>query len=173
MRSTERVALPPFQALVDAYWRDVLRLAAAMAGPVEADDVAQQAWLRAWTSYEDLRSARNLRGWLLTITARCAMDSHRKRSRAPIPTAVLPEVPQRPAPQDFDEPDPELWKAVRALPERQRTAIGLRYVVDLDHPAIARALDTTPAATRRLVSDGLATLRARIAAPTDEGESDA
>lgn len=169
MRSTEGVALPPFQALVDAYWRDVMRLAAALAGPGEADDVAQQAWLRAWKSYAGLRSARNLRGWLLTITARCAMDGHRRRSRAPIPTAVLPESGHQP----HEEPDPELWKAVRELPERQRIAIGLRYVVDLDHAAIARTLGTTPAATRRLVSDGLATLRARIASSTDDGENHA
>ena len=36
----------------------------------------------------------------------------------------------------------------------------LRYVTDLDHAAVAQALGTTPAATRRLVSDALATLRA-------------
>ncbi|HZC27640.1 MAG TPA: sigma-70 family RNA polymerase sigma factor [Actinopolymorphaceae bacterium] len=166
MRSTDGVALPAFQSLVDAHARDVSRLAAALAGPSDADDVAQQAWLQAWTAYPQLRTSRNLKSWLLTITARCATDRHRNRSRAPAPTDPLPDV----AVSGPTEPDPALWSAVRRLPERQRLAIVLRYVADLDHASIARALDTTTAATRRLVSDALATLRTE---PTvTEGEFD-
>jgi RNA polymerase sigma factor (sigma-70 family) len=173
MRSTERVALPAFQTLVDAHARDVTRLATALAGTSDGDDVAQQAWLQAWTAYPRLRSSRNLRSWLLTITARCATDRYRQRGRAPVPTDPLPEVPvTRPA-----EPDPELWAAVRNLPKRQRLAVALRYVADLDHAAIARTLGTTPAASRRLVSDALAALRTdalKDAEPAmKEGASDA
>ena len=73
------MTLPPFQLLVDAHWRDVARLAHALAGPVDGDDVAQQAWTQALAAYPSLRSAANLRGWLLTITSRCAMDAHRGR----------------------------------------------------------------------------------------------
>ncbi len=60
------------------------------------------------------------------------------------------------------EHDPSLWAAVRSLPERQRVAVALRYVLDLDHAQIAQILDTTSAASRRLVSDGLATLRKEV-----------
>lgn len=166
MRSTDGVALPAFQSLVDAHARDVTRLAAALAGPADADDVAQQAWLQAWTAYPQLRTSRNLKSWLLTITARCATDRHRSRIRAPAPTDALPE----PGVAGPTEPDPELWAAVRRLPERQRLAIVLRYVADLDHASIARTLDTTTAATRRLVSDALVNLRAE---PTvRQGERD-
>ncbi|GMA86945.1 hypothetical protein GCM10025868_21950 [Angustibacter aerolatus] len=56
---------------------------------------------------------------------------------------------------------------MRALPDRQRTAVVLRYVGDLDHAGVAAALGTTPAATRRLVSDALATLRAARASAPD------
>ncbi|MEO7070736.1 MAG: sigma-70 family RNA polymerase sigma factor, partial [Nostocoides sp.] len=73
------VNLPPFQRLVDDHWRDVARLAHALAGPVDGDDVAQQAWVQALAAYPSLRSATNLRSWLLTITHRCAMDVHRRR----------------------------------------------------------------------------------------------
>src|SRR6478752_6311673 len=79
------VTLPPFQHLVDAHWRDVARLAHALAGPVDGDDVAQQAWTQALAAYPALGSNRNLRGWLLTITHRCAMDAHRGRARRPVP----------------------------------------------------------------------------------------
>src|SRR5690242_4549302 len=84
-RST-RVNLPPFQRLVDDHWRDVARLARALAGPVDGDDVAQQAWTQAYAAYPSLTSARNLRSWLLTITHRCAMDLHRARGRRAEPT---------------------------------------------------------------------------------------
>ena len=48
---------------------------------------------------------------------------------------------------------------VADLPERQREAVVLKYVGDLDHRAVAAALGTTPAMSRRLVSDALAALR--------------
>jgi DNA-directed RNA polymerase specialized sigma24 family protein len=72
---------------------------------------------------------------------------------------------------DVTDPGDPLWAAVRALPERQRTAVALRYVADLDHPQVARALGTTPAASRRLVSDALATLRLATP-PTDTEPTD-
>jgi RNA polymerase sigma factor (sigma-70 family) len=150
------VVLPPFQTLVDAHWRDVARVAAALAGPDDAEDAAQRAWVSALRAYPSLTSARNLRGWLLTIAANAAMDGHRSRARRPVPVA---ELPDRPAPAGPDLPDAGLWAAVRDLPERQRTAVALKYVADLEHTEIARALGTTPAASRRLVSDALATLR--------------
>jgi RNA polymerase sigma factor (sigma-70 family) len=153
------VTLPPFQYLVDEHWRDVARLARALAGPADGDDVAQQAWTQALAAYSRLGSARNLRSWLLTITARCATDAHRARGRRPIPSDALPDRPGGDLHNDAQLNDGAVWQAVRALPERQRTAVVLRYVADLDHRAVAQTLGTTPAATRRLVSDALASLR--------------
>lgn len=155
------MVLPPFQTLVDAHWRDVARLAAALAGPVDGADVAQQAWAQAFAAYPGLPDARNLRGWLLTITSRAATDSHRARSRRPVP---VPELPDRAA-VVVGAHDPELWDAVALLPERQRTAVALHYVLDLPHAEVARSLGTTPAASRRLVSDALATLRRSVPLP--------
>lgn len=152
------MTLPPFQSLVDAHWRDVGRLAHALSGPNLGDDVAQQAWTQALAAYPRVTSARNLRGWLLTITHRCAMDAHRsaRRSVAHEDPASLASAPVLAGPS---APDDGLWSRVRALPERQREAVVLKYVADLDHRAVAAALGTTPAMSRRLVSDALATLR--------------
>jgi RNA polymerase sigma factor (sigma-70 family) len=155
------VTLPAFQTLVDAHWRDVARLAHALAGPLDGDDVAQQAWLQALAAYPRLQSNRNLRSWLLTITHRCAMDAHRARGRRAVPSddvAALGGGGQVAGPET-GLPDTDLWKRVADLPERQRQAVVLKYVADLDHPAIAQALETTPTMSRRLVSDGLAALR--------------
>jgi len=157
------VPLPPFQRLVDEHWRDVARLARALAGPVDGDDVAQQAWTQAYAAYPSLRSAANLRGWLLTITHRCAMDVHRSRNRRPVPTdddAVLDRRTRAAPGPDEQLPDVALWARVAALPERQREAVVLKYVADLDHPTIADLLGTSPTMSRRLVSDGLKSLRA-------------
>lgn len=161
------MTLPPFQQLVDAHWRDVARLAHALAGPVDGDDVAQQAWIQALAAYPRLRSASNLRGWLLTITSRCAMDVHRSRGRRAVPApdiAMIGEASGRALVRgpEKDRPDESLWSHVADLPERQRHAVVLKYVVDLDHPGIAAALGTTPTMSRRLVSDGLAALRLAI-----------
>lgn len=164
------VKLPPFQNLVDAYWPDVARLSHALAGPGQGDDVAQQAWAQALSAYPALRDAKNLRSWLLTITARCATDSFRRRGRE-FPVASPAEVadPPDPAADPAEVPTrPELWAAVRCLPERQRTAVALRYIADLDHAQVAEALGTTPAATRRLVSDALRTLRERTEEESDQ-----
>lgn len=158
------VHLPPFQQLVDAHWRDVARLARSLAGPGEGDDVAQQAWTQALAAYPNLKSSANLRSWLMTITARCAMDGHRSRARRPMPVDAVPETRSHVPAADslVAEANSGLWERVRALPPRQREAIALRYVADLDHAGVAAAMGTTRAATRRLVSDALAALRDEV-----------
>jgi DNA-directed RNA polymerase specialized sigma24 family protein len=101
---------------------------------------------------------------LLTITGRCAMDAHRARRRRAVPTddvVTLDGAAPGGAAVDpgAELTDSALWLAVRALPDRQRTAVALRYLADLDHAVIAAQMGTTPSATRRLVSDALAALR--------------
>ena len=150
------MSLPPFQHLVDEHWRDVARLAHALA-PGNGDDVAQQAWTQALAAYPRLTHARNLRSWLLTITHRCAMDHHRTARRT-TPHASRPRSTRHPL-SCRRTPRLDLWARVAALPERQREAVVLRFVADLDHRAVAAALGTTPGMSRRLVSDAVATLR--------------
>jgi RNA polymerase sigma factor (sigma-70 family) len=149
------VVLPPFQTLVDAYAGEVSRLCRAMAGPDDGPDCAQNTWVNALRAYPSLRSATNLRGWLLTIAARTAIDHHRARSRRAIPVEAVPEQPTT----SPHLPDDDLWVLVRTLPERQRHAVALRYVLDLPHADVARSLGVSEAMSRRLVSDALATLR--------------
>ena len=151
---------PPFQHLVDCHWRDVARLAYGLAGS-DGEDVAQQAWVSALDAYPSLKSTKNLRGWLLTITHRCAMDHFRRKSRSPLPVEDVTRVgaERSAAGADAHLPDEGLWQSVQALPERTRTAICLKYLADLDHRSIAEHLDVSPSMSRRLVSDGLKELR--------------
>jgi RNA polymerase sigma factor (sigma-70 family) len=155
-----RVELPPFQTLLDAHGRDVQRFLIATLGSNDADDCFQETWISALRAYPRLRDAANLRGWLLTIAHRKAIDHIRARRRAPVPAGdSLPEVPVT-DPELDDAPD--LWEAVRALPPKQRGAVALRYALDADYALIARALDCSEDAARRSVHEGLTRLRREV-----------
>ena len=61
------------------------RFLVATAGPDEADDCFQETWIAALRAYPRLRRADNLRGWLLKIAQRKAIDAHRARGRRAVP----------------------------------------------------------------------------------------
>ncbi|HEY1592992.1 MAG TPA: sigma-70 family RNA polymerase sigma factor [Solirubrobacteraceae bacterium] len=147
--------LPPFQALLDAHARDVHRFLTAMVGPIDADDCYQETWLSALRAYPRLSEASNLRGWVLTIAHRKAIDHVRSRRRAPVPVQELPERPAPPA----ERADESLWIRVRELPPKQRTALALRFVADAPYAEISAVMDTTEEAARRNVHEGLKRLR--------------
>jgi RNA polymerase sigma factor (sigma-70 family) len=154
------VALPPFQVLIDSHGDAVHRFLVASAGPGAADDCFQETFISALRAYPRLRPDSNLRAWLFTIARNKAMDHHRSVRREPLPVADLPER-AAPAPAGgMPEPlDGDLWGAVRALPEKQRAAVVLRFVSDLSHREIGRVLDCSDAAARRSVHEGLKRLR--------------
>lgn len=148
------VTLPPFQRLLDAHGRDVHRFLAALVGPVDADDCYQETWLAALRAYPQLRDAANLRGWVLTIAHRKAID-HVRRQRAVTPVPEVPDRADTPV-ASFDE---DLWAQVRELPPKQRTAVALRYFVDAGYSEISTAMGTSEEAARRNVHEGLKRLR--------------
>ncbi len=56
-------------------------------------------------------------------------------------------------------PDQELWRRVRELPPKQRTAVALRFVTDAAYAEISAVMGTSEAAARRNVHEGLKRLR--------------
>ena len=61
-----------------------------MAGPEHAEDVLQDAFLRALRAYPRLRHADHLRAWLYRVTTTAAIDAHRSRPRElPVADAAL------------------------------------------------------------------------------------
>ena len=146
--------LPPFQLLLDDHGRDVHRFLSALVGPHDADDCYQETWIAALRAYPRLQNAANLRGWLLTIAHRKAIDQIRARKRNPVPTEELPQM------SVFDHhQDPAIWQLVRGLPDKQRTSVALRYALDLDYAGIGQAMGTSEEAARRNVHEGLKRLR--------------
>jgi RNA polymerase sigma factor (sigma-70 family) len=149
------VRLPPFQKLIDGHGRDVYRLLIGLVGREDADDCYQETWLSALRAYPRLRDASNLRSWVLTIAHRKALDHLRARRRVP---ALIGELPE-PTAEPVDLRDEALWRRVRGLPDKQRTALVLRYVVDSSYAEISAVMQTSEDAARRNVHEGLKRLR--------------
>lgn len=154
------MSLPPFQAILDAYHEDVYRFLRAVAGP-DADDCFQETFLAALRAYPRLRHGDNLRGWLLTIAHRKALDAHRARRRRPVP---VEDVPEGAADAPAEPGASGLWTRVRALPPKQRAAVAHRFVADLSYREIAELLGCSEEAARRSVHEGLKKLRAEVTA---------
>ena len=113
--------------------------------------------MAALRAYPNLRSDSNLRGWLMTIAHRKAIDHVRARARRPVPDAeagVTTAVEDPPA----SGLDP-LWGRVARLPDKQRTAVALRFLGDLSHAEIGETMGISEAAARRNVHQGLQRLR--------------
>ena len=114
------MTLPPFQRVLDEHRDEVHRFLLATAGPNEADDCFQETFIAALRAYPRLRPDSNVRGWLLTIAHRKAIDAHRARGRRAVPVAEMDRGgAEDPALRGAGD-EPELWARVRALPAKQR-----------------------------------------------------
>jgi RNA polymerase sigma factor (sigma-70 family) len=153
----EVTGLPPFQTLIDEHADHVMAVCRGAVGR-DADDCFQETFLAALRAYPKLKDAGNLRGWLITIAHRKAIDHHRARGRRAVPVAEVAEV----AVED-PLPDDGIWELVGALPPKQRAAVTLRYASDLPHAEIAAALGCSPEAARRSLYEGIKRLRKELA----------
>jgi RNA polymerase sigma factor (sigma-70 family) len=149
--------MQPFEAIVAEHGPVVMRVCRALLGPAEADDAWSEAFLAALRAYPELRPESNVRGWLVTIAHRKAIDQLRARARGPEPAGDLPAGP--PGDTGPEPPDTELHGALAALPFKQRGAVVYRYLADLSYAEVGRLLECSEAAARRNAADGIARLR--------------
>lgn len=116
----------------------VLRVCRAVVGSHDAEDAWSETFLAALVAYPRLRPDSNIRGWLVTIAHRKAVDRVRAAARAPLPVEALPE---QPAPgTEFSDPDTALWAALTALPAKQRGAVAYHHVADLPYAEVGALL---------------------------------
>jgi RNA polymerase sigma factor (sigma-70 family) len=151
--NTDVDAIPPFEIFYADHRTVVLRVLRKRLGRDRADDAFQETFLRALAAYGRLRDAENLRGWLLTIAERVAIDTHR-RTR---PTAEVPDLAHEDARPAYED----LGELTDGLPATERAAVVLRYGYDLTYDQIAAVLDSNPTAARQAASSGVRRLRAR------------
>jgi len=130
--------------------------------PVQAEDAAQDALLRAWRARASCASQKAPGGWLATI-ARNVAFSLRARSQPELPLAVADEVPG----DDALQPRLDIVmvrELVRRLSDDDRRLLSLRYAEDLTQAEIARRLGWPPGT----VAVRLHRLRRRLRAELDE-----
>jgi RNA polymerase sigma factor (sigma-70 family) len=148
----------PFEEVLSEHGSVVMRVCAALLDRADAEDAWSETFLAALQAYPRLRTGSNVRGWLVTIAHRKAIDILRARARAPRPTGEVPE-PAAGAPASPVDRDPELWAALRALPFKQRGAVAYHYLAGLPYAEVGVLLGSSEEAARRSAADGLARLR--------------
>ena len=158
------------EALVhlDALYRVALRLSG---NPADAEDLVQEAMLRAYRSWDRFTLGTNAKGWLLTILRNLFINEYRRRRRHPEtvdldtiePFAVFEDVQADPQGALFDRiVDDEVLRAVDELPEVFREAVMLSDVEGLSYEEIAKVLDVPVGTVKSRLYRGRRMLQARL-----------
>ena len=129
----------------------------------EAEDVVQDALVKAWKSRWRVRDPEKFPAWLATIARHRAHDVFRRRRPMSLDEHLRePAVEPSGASDPNDEREKQLQTALAALPELQRAAISLRYLENMDYATIERTLGLTNGALRGILGRALGTLRKRL-----------
>jgi RNA polymerase sigma factor (sigma-70 family) len=153
------VTARPFELIVAEHGPVVMRVCRAVLGPADAGDAWSETFLSALRAYPKLRPGSNIRGWLVTIAHRKAIDLLRGAARTAQPSGTLPQTPTT----DRTPPDDGLRAALDALPPKQRGAVIYRYLAELSYAEVGQLLACSPVAARRNAADGMAQLRKHYA----------
>jgi RNA polymerase sigma-70 factor (ECF subfamily) len=109
----------------------------------DAEDVAQDAFAKAYRSFGQLRDRERFRAWLVRMTWRLAIDRWRSDRRRTAREQAIEPI-DAPTTEDLAvsrERAERLWKAIDALPEKLRVVTVLIAIEGHDIRAIARLLD--------------------------------
>jgi len=158
------------EALVhlDALYRVALRLSG---NPADAEDLVQEAMLRAYRSWDRFTLGTNAKGWLLTILRNLFINEYRRRRRHPEtvdldtiePFAVFEDVQADPQGALFDRiVDDEVLRAVDELPEVFRETVMLSDVEGLSYEEIAKVLDVPVGTVKSRLYRGRRMLQAKL-----------
>ncbi len=151
-----------FQILVDSGISRILAVARRMLGDdMEAEDVAQDVFLRLWRQADKWDGGRaKVSTWLYRVTVNSCID--RLRARREDTVKELPEVAhQATQVQAMEEEDLQRYmdEALQALPERQRTALVLFHFEDLSMSAVSEIMDASVEAVESLLGRGRRALK--------------
>jgi RNA polymerase sigma-70 factor (ECF subfamily) len=165
VRRGERAA---FAVLVDAYAKPIFNLAFRMTGSrQDADDLAQETFLRAYRKLKRFDPEKKFFTWLYTIALNI-IRNHLKSS--PERTARIAEMDHPPS-DPVDPANPEglfldrekaqlLEICLQKLPSELKEAVVLRYYQDLSFDEIATITDASVSAVKMRTYRGLERLRA-------------
>ena len=142
VRRAARGELSAFEQLVDLHRDVVVRVAARIVGSQDAEDVSQDAFLRAFHRLGDFRGDAPFRSWLLRITHNAALDHLARRRAEPVAPETFDtseESPQRPPAERLEvrERIERLERKLRGLSPQHRAVLVLRDAEGLSYEEIA------------------------------------
>ena len=165
MEETARGDREAFASLIGRHQRLVLSIAARYLGDRdEAEDAAQEVFIRLWHGARRYQPSSALEAYLRTLTVNLCLDMKRKRR-----FVVLSGEDDR---KGSDDPQGEaqmaerrnaLDRALQNLPSSQRMAVVLFHMEGLNMGEVARLMETSPKAVESLLSRARAALRERLA----------
>lgn len=135
-----------FTQLVQNYKHYVYQTAVGiLADKIEAEDVTQETFVRAYSALSKLRQPETFPTWIATIATRIALDSIRRRKReVPIDSPDEQSVRlEQPVVDEFSKAEGrlDLLSLLRKLSEEERTVMILRELQDRSYADIAHVLD--------------------------------
>jgi RNA polymerase sigma-70 factor, ECF subfamily len=162
-----------FEAQVLPHLDAAYRYARWLCGaPADADDVVQEAVLRAYRGFDALRG--DAKPWLLTIVRNChasALRQQRRRGFVPLPQEHEPEgdamIATTPGPEAIAIGQDEarsLERLLASLPDAHREVLVLREIEELDYREIAAVTDVPIGTVMSRLARARATLKAHWAA---------
>jgi RNA polymerase sigma-70 factor (ECF subfamily) len=152
-----------FNRLVDRHQRAVRMFLRGLVTTADADDIAQEVFLAAWSHAGRYRGDASVRSWLCAIAWRKAKDSHRRffrrreREAAYRETMAATASPTVPADERL-----ALEQAMLALSLNERAAVLLCLAGDFSHAEAAQALDMPIGTIKSHVARGRERLRAAL-----------
>ncbi len=140
-----------FGELVTRYSDFVYTIAARIVGDSDADDVAQESFIRAHAALGRFRGDSKFSSWLYRIAVNRSLTHLKRRGRRPEPVDLGPGAEGLAAVLPDGGPDPErlvlddefrlrVRRAVAALPPRYRAAVTLFYLEEKDYAEVAGVL---------------------------------
>lgn len=153
-----------WEPLMLAHQQAVFRFAYLLLGDADdAEDIAQETFLRAWKALKRFDLTRPLRPWLLSIAAN--LSRNRRRSAGRYISALMRAFRDEPKTISVDEKavqnteSAELWRAVKNLDEPDQQIIYLRYFLDLPVAETAEVLQIAEGTVKSRLSRALEKLR--------------
>jgi RNA polymerase sigma-70 factor (sigma-E family) len=141
----------------------LLRMAHRLAGnPVDAEDLLQSALIRTYLAWDRINDRAAVDGYVRRAMVNINISWWRRRKLEEYPSAEMPEVPEPEAAVQGRAYE-LLEQALDRLPDRQRTAIVLRYYEDMTEPEIAKTLGISIGTVKSTVSRAMAKLRCDLA----------
>ncbi len=157
-------AVPDLAATYREHYRSLVRLASILLDDVGAcEEVVQDAFVKVWQRGPALRTPDRLPAYLRSAVLNGARSRLRRRAVADRHLAVVPEpAPAAESTALAGDADDAVLTALRALPDRQREVLALRYYLDLSEAEIATTLGISAGSVKTHASRGLATLADRL-----------